>query len=101
MKKKKNQPKLFFCFIVTAIIVLTGFYVFQVSEMSRISYLVSSAQGEIDSLKKENSGLKLSISQNKNLMTVEDKIKEKGYDKVGKINYMVTPGDTVATNQKN
>jgi len=101
MKKRKNQPKIFFCFIVVAIVALTGLYVFQISEMSRVGYLVSRVQGEIDSLKKENSGLKLSISQNKNLMTVEEKIKEQGYNKMGKINYMIAPGDTVAANQKN
>ncbi|MDD5639520.1 MAG: hypothetical protein PHR47_01790 [Candidatus Pacebacteria bacterium] len=101
MKKKKNQAKSFFLLIIVAIISLTGLYVFQISEMSRVSYLASSKEIEIDSLKKENSGLKLSISKNKNLMSVEERIKEKGYDKVGKINYMIVSGNTVATNQKN
>ncbi|MCK9393849.1 MAG: hypothetical protein WCX30_02065 [Candidatus Paceibacterota bacterium] len=101
MKKKKNQTKLFFLLIIVVIVTLTGLYVFQISEMSRVSYLASNKEVEIDSLKKENSGLKLSISKNKNLVSVEERIKEKGYDKVGKINYMVVSGNTVAANQKN
>jgi len=101
MKKKRDQSKLFFCLVITSIVALTGFYVFQISEMSRVSYLASSKQSEIDSLKKENSGLKLSISKSKNLISIEDRIKDKGYDKVGKINYMIAPSNTVAANQKN
>jgi hypothetical protein len=57
--------------------------------LSHTSYLASQKEQEIKELKKENSGLKLSISKNKNLIDIEEKAKEQGYDQVSKINYMI------------
>lgn len=99
MKKKKNNSKAFFISVIGVITLLAGFYIYQISEMSHVSYLASKKESEIKELKKENSGLKLSISKNKNLVSVEEKIKEQGYNKVNKIDYVVISGDVLA--QKN
>jgi cell division protein FtsL len=96
MKRKKNNSKLFFISIIGVITVLTGFYIYQISEMSHISYLANKKETEIKELKKENSGLKLSISKNKNLVSVEEKISEQGYNKVNKIDYIVISANAVA-----
>jgi cell division protein FtsL len=98
MKKKKlNNSKIFFVSIITTIAVLSGFYIYQISELSHTSYLASQKESDIKEIKKENSGLKLSISKNKNLIDVEEKVKEQGYDKVTKIDYMVIERSTVAS----
>lgn len=98
MKKKKiNNSKIFFISIFTTIAILSGFYIYQISELSHTSYLASQKESDIKEIKKENSGLKLSISKNKNLIDVEEKVKEQGYDKVTKIDYMVIEGSTVAS----
>jgi len=99
-KKKNNRSGLFFFSIIATIAILSGFYIYQISELSHTSYLASKTESEIKELKKENSGLKLSISKNKNLITLEEKVKEQGYEQVNKVNYMVIKDNNLASSQR-
>lgn len=100
MKKKKNKSKLVLFSVIATIAILSGFYIYQISELSHTSYLASKVESEIKELKKENSGLKLSISKNKNLLEIEEKVKEQGYEKVSKIDYVVVEEANLASSQK-
>lgn len=100
-KKKQKSSKSFFFSIVATIAILAGFYIYQISDFSRISYLASKTTSDIKELKKENSGLKLSISKNKNLIKIEEKVKDQGYDKTSKLNYVVVVDDkSLAANKR-
>ncbi|MDD4409272.1 MAG: hypothetical protein PHW52_01305 [Candidatus Pacebacteria bacterium] len=100
MKKKKSGPKIFFFAIITTIAILGGFYIYQISELSHTSYLASQKESEIKEIKKENSGLKLSISKNKNLAIIEEKVKEQGYNQETMINYVIVTDNNLASNQR-
>ena len=54
----------------------------------------------IKEIKKENSGLKLSISKNKNLAIIEEKVKEQGYNQETMINYVIVTDNNLASNQR-
>lgn len=94
-KRKKNLVLLSILFGFSA---LTVFYFFQVIKMSETGYLMGKNITTIENLKKENSELKLSISQQRNLKNAEEKIIEEGFQKVSAStrNYIIIPEISLA-----
>ncbi|MFA5178034.1 MAG: hypothetical protein WC427_00540 [Candidatus Paceibacterota bacterium] len=94
---KKRKIKNIFSLLPILVIVSACFYVFQIAQSAQSEYLINEKEKEIALLKKETATLQLNISQSKNLVNFEDRITEKGYDKIEKIDYLIIPSNSVAT----
>jgi hypothetical protein len=76
---------------------LVCFYVFQVVKLTESGYIKGEKETFIKELKKEVAEMKLSVSKDSNLINIEEKVKEEGFEKVSKLNYIVVPEATVAS----
>jgi len=97
-KRSKRKKNLVLVSILFSLSLLTFFYLFQVIKMSETAYQIGQNIIKIENLKKENADLKLSISQQKNLKDVEEKIIEEGFLKVSENtrNYIIIPEMSLA-----
>jgi len=97
-KRNKRKKNLVLVSILFSLSLLTFFYLFQVIKMSETAYQIGKNITTINSLKKENANLNLSISQQKNLKNAEEKIIEEGFLKVSANtrNYIVIPEISLA-----
>ncbi|MFA5013758.1 MAG: hypothetical protein WC520_04355 [Candidatus Paceibacterota bacterium] len=93
-KKRKIKTS---AVLFTLLGILAGFYIFQIIQLTQSGYQIEIQQKQITALKKETAGLKLSLSSNRNLGNFENRIKEQGYNKVDKIDYLVIPSDAIAS----
>lgn len=93
----KNTSQRFFMIIIMASLALVCFYVFQVVKLTESGYVKGERESAIKELKKEVAGLKLSVSKDRNLINIEEKIKEEGFEKVSKVNYIVVSEASVAS----
>ncbi|MFA5009032.1 MAG: hypothetical protein WC534_00410 [Candidatus Paceibacterota bacterium] len=94
---KKRKIKNIFNLLPIMVVVSACFYIFQIAQLTQSGYLITEKEKEITSLKKETATLQLNISQSKNLVNFENRITEKGYDKIEKIDYLIIPNNSVAT----
>jgi cell division protein FtsL len=94
---KKRKIKNILSALPVAVIILTGFYIFQIVQLTQYGYDINAKEGQITTLKQQNADLQLSLSQGKNLLNFEDKIIQEGYNKVDKIDYLTIPSDSVAS----
>ena len=97
-KRSKRKKNLVLASILFSLSLLTFFYLFQVIKMSETAYQIGQNITKIENLKKENANLKLSISQQKNLKDVEEKIIEEGFLKISEKtrNYIIIPEMSLA-----
>jgi len=95
---QKKRTKLLSTLLVSLIVLLSGIYVFQVIESGEKKYLIGSKQKELILIEKENSSLKLAVSKNTKLTDINTKVKELGYAKTGKFEFIVIPSSSVAIN---
>jgi hypothetical protein len=93
----KNNSKKFFMIIVMVSLALVCFYVFQVVKLTESGYIKGERETAIKELKKEVAELKLSVSKDRNLINIEEKVLGAGFEKVSKLNYIVVPEATVAS----
>jgi cell division protein FtsL len=94
---KKKKIKNIFSALPIAVIILTGFYIFQSVQLSQSTFNINQKENQISSLKKENADLQLSLSKGRNLVNFEDKIIAEGYNKIDQIDYLTIPSDVVAS----
>ena len=97
-KRSKGKKNLVLASILFSLSLLIFFYLFQVIKMSETAYQIGQNITKIENLKKENANLKLSISQQKNLKDVEEKIIEEGFLKISENtrNYIIIPEMSLA-----
>jgi len=75
---------------------LIGFYIFQVSAVTQASFAIANYEKKISDLDKEFKNLQLSFSDASSLSSLEETLVAKGYEKVGKIQYIQVLENTVA-----
>jgi len=71
------------------ILMLASFTIFQLVDMSHQKYVITQTESENNLIKEEISDLRISLSRNSTLNGVEEKIAEQGYEKIGKIEYII------------
>lgn len=87
---------LFWCFFLI-LIILSGFYLYQIERLTIESYFFQKISQEIKSLQKENSTLKERYSQQLSLGNFEKKIKNLNFVKVSKIRYLPLSSEYLVT----
>lgn len=83
------NTKLFYGLLVVSFSVLLGSTIYQTVDVSEKSYSIGLIQNENNSIQKEITELKVSLSQNSALNNFEDKILEKGFEQIGKLDYIL------------
>lgn len=73
---------------LSLVISLIGFYIFQVSETTRISFTVTNYEKKAVELDREFKNLQINFSNVSSLSGLEGALVAKGYEKVGKISYI-------------
>ena len=88
---------LVFMLIGFVVVLLSIFYVFQIIQITQESYLVLDYQEEAQNLLQNNEGLQICFTENKSLDNIESLAQELNYEKIGKIHYIQTIDNVVAT----
>jgi len=98
MTKNKKKKFIILSSIIFSVLSLSVFYIFQMVKISETAYINGKNTTNLEQLKEEVSDLKLSISKQKNLKNAEEKIIEKGFQKVSSntISYIVIPEISLA-----
>ena len=98
MTKKNKKKFIILSSIIFSVLSLSVFYIFQMVKISETAYINGKNTTNLEQLKEEVSDLKLSISKQKNLKNAEEKIIEKGFQKVSSntISYIVIPEISLA-----
>jgi len=78
------------------IVSLVGFYIFQISAVTRSSFTIASLEKQVAGLDKEFKNLQTNFSNKSSLSSLEEVLVAKGYEKVGKIHYIQVLENTVA-----
>ncbi|MGI6340974.1 MAG: hypothetical protein ACOX0B_02070 [Minisyncoccales bacterium] len=84
-----RHTKLFYGLAVISFSLLLGLTIYELVDVSEKSYSIGAVQSENKSIKKEIAGLKVSLSQSTSLNNFEDKITEKGFEQIGKFEYII------------
>jgi hypothetical protein len=93
----KNNSQRFFMILTMTALALVCFYVFQVVKLTESGYIKGEKETAIQDLKKEVAELKLSVSKDRNLVNIEEKVLEEGFEKVSKLSYIVVSEASVAS----
>lgn len=83
------NTKLFYGLAVISFSLLIGLTVYELTDVTEKSYSITTIQTENKEIKKEIAGLKVSLSQSTSLNNFEDKIKEKGFEEISKLEYIL------------
>ena len=83
------NTKLFYDLAVISFSLLIGLTVYELTDDTEKSYSITTLQTENKEIKKEIAGLKVSLSQSTSLNNFEDKIKEKGFEEISKLEYIL------------
>lgn len=83
------NAKLFYGLAVISFSLLIGLTVYELTDVTEKSYSITTIQTENKEIKKEIAGLKVSLSQSTSLNNFEDKIKEKGFEEISKLEYIL------------
>ena len=70
------------------ILFLLTFYIFQINSVISGGYLIQNCQKKITELSKENETLAIDSARINSLNNVENRIKELGFEKIEKVNYI-------------
>jgi hypothetical protein len=97
MTLAKNDSQRFFMIIIMASLILVCFYVFQVVKLTESGYIKGERETAIRELKKDVAELKLSVSKDRNLINIEEKVLSEGFEKVSKLSYIVVSEASVAS----
>lgn len=97
-KVKKNILNLKICLFSLSILVgaLLMLYVFQINEITKISYLTKIYEKQIDEISQENKNLEISHSQLSTLENIETLVQNSNFEKVTQIKYIQILDSTVA-----
>lgn len=93
----KNNSQRFFMMITLVSLALVCFYVFQVVKLTESGYIKGEREATIKELRKEVSLLKVSVSKDRNLVNIEEKVLEEGFEKMSELSYIVVPEASVAS----
>ncbi|MDD5569208.1 MAG: hypothetical protein PHG23_02230 [Candidatus Pacebacteria bacterium] len=94
---KNKRIKLTATIFPALLIALGVLYIFQIVQLTEAGHTIGQKQESIDGLKKETASMELTLSENRNLNNFEDRIKEKGYNEVIKIDYLTIPSNALAS----
>ena len=89
MTLAKTNSQRFFAVSILLAITLVCFYVFQVVKLTEAGYIKGEKESAIQQLKKDTAELKVSLSKDRNLQNIEERVLAEGYQKVSKLNYIV------------
>ena len=92
----KTDSQKFFTTSILLASILVCFYVFQIVKLTEAGYIKGERETIIRSLKKETAELKLLVSKDRNLVNIEEKVLENGFQKVSKLNYIIVPEASLA-----
>ena len=81
-------------FISLALLV---FYVWQINDLTRGSYLVNSYEKQINKFSEENKNLQVSFAENSFLGQALEKIQALNFQKTASVKYIKIPDNSVAT----
>lgn len=76
---------------------LICFYIFQINEVTRASFAIASYDKQLKELDKEFKSLQVNYSGLSSLSNLEAILVDKGYEKVGKVQYIQVLETTVAS----
>lgn len=79
---------------------LLVFYVWQINDLTKSSYLVNSYEKQITKLSDENKNLEVSFAENSYLGQALVKIKALNFQKTVAVKYIQIPDNSVATAKK-
>ncbi len=83
-----NKKTLVWAFAWALVVSLSTFYVFQIIQITRESYLVLDYQQDLQELLRTNENLEIYFTQNKSLNDVELLAQELNYERIRKIHYI-------------
>jgi len=84
-------------FMASALLV---FYVWQINDLTRGSYMINSYQKQISKLSEENKNLEISFAESSFLGQALAKIQALNFQKTTSVEYVEIPDNSVATIQK-
>jgi hypothetical protein len=93
----KNDSQKIFTILTMMALVLVCFYIFQIVKLTESGYIKGERETSIKELKKEVAELKLSVSKDRNLVSIEEKAAQEGFEKVSKVNYIISSETSVAS----
>ena len=93
----KNSSQRFFMILSITALALVCFYIFQVVKLTESGYVKGERETAIRELKKEVTQLKVEVSKSQNLINIEEKVSEEGFQKVSKINYILVSEAALAS----
>ncbi len=85
----------FFYLIFFLVMPLLVFYIFQISSVVSESYQLQRYQKKIDELSGENKFLEINSVKVNSLESVDIRVQELGFEKIGKIHYIQIPDSSV------
>lgn len=86
-----------FYLIIPLTIILSIFYIFQISSVVSESYQVQKYQKKINELAEENKFLEINSIKVNSLENIDGRIQELGFERVGKIHYIQVLEGSVVT----
>ena len=90
-----------FCFVGFFLsLAMLVFYVWQINDLTRGSYLINSYEKQISQLTDENKNLEVSFAENSFLGQALIKIQALNFQKVTSVKYIQIPENSVATAKK-
>lgn len=93
------SSKTWFVISAVALLLMSGIYVYQVNDLVQNVYMRDQNNQQLTKLQKEIKRSKVVVSKNQSLTQVDKLIKEKGYEKVGQIDYVQVSDTQVAAAQ--
>ena len=91
----KFSLKAFWILSFIFIVFLLSLYIFQVSEVTKAGFFVSSYEKELNELAQKNKNSEINFSQVNSLANLETLLMSLNYEKVGQVYYIRVPGSTV------
>ena len=84
---------------IVSLLLMGSVYIYQVNDLAQNIYLRDQNKQKLVELQKEIKRSKVAASQNHSLTQVDNLIKKKGYEKVGRIDYIQVSQTQVAASQ--
>lgn len=94
-----TSSKTWFTISIAALLLMGGIYIYQVNDLVQNVYLRDQNHQKLAKLQKDIKRSKVMVSKNQSLTQVDKLIKEKGYEKVGQVDYVQVSDTQVASAQ--